>query len=690
MSPSLTQRLCSADEENPLTARFTNVPAEHDGETEFPVDLKFSEPPAGPGWYGARNIAVKNAIDITGGTVVSARSVEQNGAHRRIVVQPSGTGPVTVALPAGGPECGSKGALCTEAGGRLEVSALTQIRGPAALSVADATVQEGPEAVLEFAVTLSRAASGPVTVDYATRDGTAHAGADYTAATGTLSFAPGETRKTVHVTVLDDSHDEGDETMTVRLSNASGAYIIDNKGTGTIENSDHMPAAWLSRFGRTVAEQVVDAAKSRLTTTPAPGANLTIAGLALTPGGNLDRLELDESTFGERTITGRDLLIGSSFSLATKTAEGGTGGLWGRGALSRFSGTEEDLSLNGDVASVLLGADWAHERWTTGVLFSHTWATGTYQGPDAGRVESELTGLYPYGRHAVSERISLWGVAGYGVGTLTLTPDARPALETGIDLAMAAVGARSVLLDRSPHGGPELAAVSDLMGVQTRSDAVRDIDAGNLEAARTRVTRLRLGLEGTWPGIRLGSGAVTPSVELGLRRDGGDAETGLGIDAGAGVAWSIPSTGLAGAVHARALLTHEAAGFRDQGLSASLGWDPNPTSDRGPSLQLTHSSGAAATGGMNALLSRNTLDTLTQAEERDSLELRLGYGVPALNGLFTATPELGLGISNQGREYRIGWRLATATPGPASLELHLEATRTKTAPAISLGLVARW
>ena len=74
------------------------------------------------------------------------------------------------------------------------------------------------------------------------------------------------------------------------------------------------------------------------------------------------------------------------------------------------------------------------------------------------------------------------------------------------------------------------------MGVQTRSDAVRDIDAGNLEAARTRVTRLQLGLEGTWPGIRLGSGAVTPSVELGLRRDGGDgdAETGLGIDAGAG------------------------------------------------------------------------------------------------------------------------------------------------------------
>ena len=357
------------------------MPAEHDGETEFPVDLKFSEPPAGPGWYGARNIAVKNAIDITGGTIVSARSVEQNGAHRRIVVQPSGTGPVTLALPAGGPECGSKGALCTEAGGRLEVSALTQIRGPAALSVADATVQEGPEAVLEFAVTLSRAASGPVTVDYATRDGTAQAGADYTAATGTLSFAPGETRKTVHVTVLDDSHDEGDETMTVRLSNASGRTSSTTREPAPSRTATTCQPPGCRGSDAPWPSKSWTPPRADSPQRPRPGANLTIAGLALTPGGNLDRLELDESAFGERTITGRDLLIGSSFSLATKTAEGGTGGLWGRGALSRFSGTEEDLSLNGDVASVLLGADWAHERWTTGVLLSHTWATGTYQGP---------------------------------------------------------------------------------------------------------------------------------------------------------------------------------------------------------------------------------------------------------------------------------------------------------------------
>ena len=79
------------------------------------------------------------------------------------------------------------------------------MRGPAALSVADARVREASDATLDFAVTLSRAASGTVTVEYATADGTATAGSDYTARSGTLTFDPGETAKTVSVPVLDDA-----------------------------------------------------------------------------------------------------------------------------------------------------------------------------------------------------------------------------------------------------------------------------------------------------------------------------------------------------------------------------------------------------------------------------------------------------------------------------------------------------
>ena len=90
-----------------------------------------------------------------------------------------------------------------------------------AVSVADARATEGEDATLDFAVTLDRAASHRVTVDYATDNWSATAGADYTAASGTLTFGPGETAKTVSETVLDDVHDEGMERMCARCGASS-------------------------------------------------------------------------------------------------------------------------------------------------------------------------------------------------------------------------------------------------------------------------------------------------------------------------------------------------------------------------------------------------------------------------------------------------------------------------------------
>ena len=127
----------------------------------------------------------------------------------------------------------------------------------------------------------------------ATSDGTATAGSDYTATSGTLSFAAGETEKTVSVPVLDDAHDEGSETLTLTLSNPSGAYLADGSATGTITNSDPMPLAWMVRFGRTVGNQVVDALTGRLE--GGSGAHITVGGVSLSGGGKL-KLEEDEPT----------------------------------------------------------------------------------------------------------------------------------------------------------------------------------------------------------------------------------------------------------------------------------------------------------------------------------------------------------------------------------------------------------
>ena len=111
-----------------------------------------------------------------------------------------------------------------------------------------------------------------VEVDYATRDGTARAGADYLATRGTLTFAPGETVKTVEVTVLADAHDEGTETVWLELSNPVGATIGRyHRNTGQIHNNGPIPKAWIARFGRTVGEQVLEAVEGRMRSGARPG-----------------------------------------------------------------------------------------------------------------------------------------------------------------------------------------------------------------------------------------------------------------------------------------------------------------------------------------------------------------------------------------------------------------------------------
>ena len=169
-----------------------------------------------------------------------------------ITVEPDSREAVSIRLPET-TDCNAGGAVCTGDGRPLSNALSATVAGPVGIAAADARVEEDAGAVLAFAVTLSRAASRTLTVDYATSDGTAQAGVDYTAASGTLTFQAGESSKTVEVAVLDDAHDEGEETLTLRLSNASADRLLDGEATGTIKNRDPLPRALLARFGRTAA-----------------------------------------------------------------------------------------------------------------------------------------------------------------------------------------------------------------------------------------------------------------------------------------------------------------------------------------------------------------------------------------------------------------------------------------------------
>ena len=586
----------------------------------------------------------------------------------------------------------------------------------AALSVADARAEEGTDAMLDFAVTLDRSATATVTVDYATADGTAAAGADYTATSGTLTFAAGERTKTVSVPVLDDAIDEGDETLTLRLTNPQGAALSDGEAVGTISNSDPLQEMWLARFGRTAATHVVDAVSDRLSA-PLTGAEVTLGGQRV----DLARTE-DEAWLGEtltslarafgaseepgpegdgwpgtglgarmspapdgspaRSMTGRELLLGSAFHLAGGGESGGPGyAAWGRVTTGGFDGEAPaergDVRIDGEVTTGILGADAAWDRWLAGLAVSVSSAEGSFDQPgvDSGTVESSLTSVQPYVRLAMSERVSAWGLLGFGTGDMTITQAAREdrgeiVTRTDLGMRLGAIGARGALLRADEGGGIDLALKGDAFLVRMESE-----QASNTVATEADASRLRLTLEGS-RAFALGEGAVLePGLELGLRHDGGDAETGTGVELGGRIRYADTGSGLSVEASARTLIAHEASGFEEWGASGSVRLDPG-ASGRGLSFSLAPTLGAASSGTERlwSMADARGLAANETFEPEAVLNAELGYGLPVL-GVFTGTPYAGLGLSESGRDWRLGWRLGTARRGGVDAALGLEGTR---------------
>ena len=548
------------------------------------------------------------------------------------------------------------------------------IQGPVALAVADARASERTDATLTFEVTLDRPASETVTVGYATADETATAGEDYRAASGTLELAAGETSKTIAVAVHADTEEEGEETLTLRLSNAAGARIADGEATGTIHDRDPLPQEWLARFGRTVAAQAVDAVGTRLASKQRTHAR--VGGVSVESSASPDSLETPGRQWAEpawhpwdgpedtRGISRHALMSASSFHLASQ-GDGPVWAAWGRFAVEGFEADVHDTRLDGDTTTGFLGADVASGRWLMGAAVSHSEADGAMvpgSGAASARersdVESTLTGVYPYARMTLSERVSLWGLAGVGQGTLTVSERGRAPAETDIGMHMGALGARGTMLAPSEAGGIALALRSDAFWVRMTSDEARTAAAGDLADIRTDASRVRLFLEAERELEVRGEGTLTPSLEVGVRRDGGDAETGTGFEAGAGVRYAAKGIAIEGAV--RRLVTHEASGYEEWGAGGSVRIDPG-ASGRGLSLTFapTFGAGSSETERLWSLGDARRLSGDAETGVGRRLEAEVGYGwrLPSTTrGMLT--PYAGLSFSGRGtRAWRLGARL---------------------------------
>ena len=254
----------------------------------------------------------------------------------------------------------------------------------------------------------------------------------------------------------------------------------------------------------------------------------------------------------ERMFRGEDVAAGTAFTFSALagTRNDAYVSLWGRGMVSGFDGNADGLTLDGRVTTSLLGVDWATERWLAGLSFGHSAGRGGYQrgdcGADAGAcggsIAATLTGIYPYAGFSLSERLTLWLAAGLGTGKLTLHPHGVGALATDLALGMGAVGLRSQELGTAGASGVRLTLKGDARFTRTWSDALSG-PHGNLAPADADVWLLRAAIEGS-RSFRLGpTASLTPSLELGVRRDGGDAEAGFGAEVG--LAWPSTTCGTA-------------------------------------------------------------------------------------------------------------------------------------------------
>ena len=291
-SPSSATGTILNDDQPALSINDVSLNEGNAGTTSFTFTVSLSQP-AGTGGVGF-DIATANGTSTAGTDYVASsltgQSIPAGSSSATFTVQvlgdtlnePNETFFVNVTNVSG----------ATVADGQGQGTIVNDDAVPA-LTVGDVSVTEGNNltTTATFTVSLSAASGQTITVNYATADGTANAGSDYVARSGTLTFAPGTTTQNVAVTINGDTTVEPDETFTLNLSGASNASIARAAATGTILNDDAVvtvsPASLPAATAGTNYSQTVSANGGTAPYTFAVTAGALPAGLNLSSAGVL-------------------------------------------------------------------------------------------------------------------------------------------------------------------------------------------------------------------------------------------------------------------------------------------------------------------------------------------------------------------------------------------------------------------
>ncbi len=546
---------------------------------------------------------------------------------------------------------------------------------PIEVSIYDGTGAESSDE-LTMAVRLNYGSTKVVSVQFAVTGGTATSDVDYEATEGLVVFETGSTEAQVRIPLIDDDLQEGNETIEVTLLSPTNAQIGQAMATGTIVDDEtalgvQVRAIAVSQSEAVFAVSLLAPVADRLT-----GRYRTVDGTAWA-GEDYERMEgvlefgpgetrkevrvpllraqgtgeafalmveLGDETVREDVVlgskdTGNRARLGRSVAVhiveaVSERMEGSLVGcmprpfpgqrvrvshllsgcgmqaggerlsVWGRGAYSRL----QSGGISGaDVVTASLGADYsAGGRWLMGMVVSRSEAL-----EEEGTL-LQMTGWYPYVRYG-GMRHSVWGLAGAGQGVV------EEAADTGMRMMVAGVGGTLVR-----RAGARLGYEADGFWL--------GMDGG------IGVSRVRAGLEGS---VMLRD-ILEPYVEAAILHSGGDAERGMGMEAGGGL--RVRMGMLHAEVMSRRLVLHQEDGYGEWGYSGTVRY-----------------------GGLEGLgaqvrptWGRTHVGTLWQSERPwevypsdRRMELEVGYGSRVYRRS-VLRPHVGMGLRDRGRDYRIG------------------------------------
>ena len=447
-----------------------------------------------------------------------------------------------------------------------------------------------------------------------------------------------------------------------------GAGFYRNFSTAEAEMA---AADWLDRFGRSVASQAMEMIGNRVAPSHRGSDHVTVggrtidlaalnaqgglfggfapAGLGQGSSGSAGTGRVAPTAFLPGSVGG---LVGeTSFQLSPGQDAGGGGNysLWGAGEMMRFSSGGDGGFHDGEVVTAALGADYRFGSVLAGLALSYSMGSGGFElgragQDDVGDVTTSLTSAFPYARLALGERHSLWGVLGYGFGRLNLSGGGEEDPSSDISMRMVGLGARGELVGSGDPRDFALALRSDGFVAQMNSEEVE----GRSELTAD-VSRVRLMLETSTGYTLTGGEVVQPQLRVGMRRDGGDVETGFGMELGGGVTFLDLERGLTISVHGRKLVAHEQSDYDEWGLGGSLTLNPQGEG-RGLSLGVSPSWGSTASGlarlwaqGATGL----TPNGYGYGYGSRRVDAEVGYGIDALAGRGVFTPYARLVLSEQ-------------------------------------------